>query len=164
MIVRTRMVFDQSQPCANGTMISVLAKLFKATSDPAYQTRANTIVHVFAAEAARAYISMGSYFNGLEYLVAGLQIVVVGLPGHPKTHEFAAAVMGRSLPNRFLVVVAPDAVLPEGHPAFGKTMVNGQPTAYVCQRQTCSAPVINPVALSQMLQLPTRPPAGTRPQ
>jgi len=25
--------------------------------------------------------------------------------------------------------------------AAGKTNVNGQPTAYVCQRQTCSPPV-----------------------
>jgi uncharacterized protein YyaL (SSP411 family) len=46
----------------------------------------------------------------------------------------------------------------------GKTMVNGQPTAFVCQRNTCSAPITNPVTLSQMLQLPQRPQPGTRPQ
>jgi hypothetical protein len=35
-------------------------------------------------------------------------------------------------------------------------MQDGQPTAYVCQRMTCSAPITNPVALSQVLQLPAR--------
>jgi uncharacterized protein YyaL (SSP411 family) len=55
--------------------------------------------------------------------------------------------------------------LPEGHPAHGKTMENGQPTAYVCQHQNCSAPIANPVTLSQVLQLPPRPPqAGQRPK
>ncbi len=165
LIVRTRMAFDQSQPCANGIMIGVLARLAKATGEDAYQVRANTIVHALAGEAARAYISMGSYFNGLEYLAAALQIVVVGPVNNAKTHQLVAAVLGRSLPNRLLVVVEPNTALPETHPAFGKTMENGQPTAYICQRQTCSAAIANPVALSQALLLPQRPaPAGTRPQ
>jgi hypothetical protein len=51
----------------------------------------------------------------------------------------------------------PHDVLPQGHPAKGKTMQNVQPTAYVCQRTTCSAPIVNPVTLSQVLQLPLRP-------
>jgi uncharacterized protein len=46
----------------------------------------------------------------------------------------------------------------------GKTMENGQPTAYICQRGACSPPVTNPVTLSQMLQLPRGPVPGARPQ
>ena len=65
--------------------------------------------------------------------------------------------MGRSQPNRTLVVAAPAQELPYGHPAFGKKMENGQPTAYICQRETCSAPISNPVTLSQALLLPQRP-------
>jgi hypothetical protein len=39
------------------------------------------------------------------------------------------------------------------------------PTAYLCQRGTCSPPIANAVALSQMLQLPPgRPAPGTKPQ
>jgi uncharacterized protein YyaL (SSP411 family) len=60
------------------------------------------------------------------------------------------------------MVVDPSDALPEGHPAFGKTMENGQPTAYICQHQNCSAPIANPVTLSQVLQLPPRPPQGGR--
>ena len=55
------------------------------------------------------------------------------------------------------MVVDPRDALPAGHPAAGKTMQNGQPTAYVCQRMSCSAPITNPVTLSQVLQLPSRP-------
>ena len=102
--------------------------------------------------------------NGLEIVLAGLQIVIVGPKDSPKTHELVSAVLGRSLPNRLLMVVGADEVLPEGHPASGKKMENGQPTAYICQHENCSAPISNAVTLSQVLQLPPRPPQGSRPQ
>jgi uncharacterized protein YyaL (SSP411 family) len=35
--------------------------------------------------------------------------------------------------------------------AAGKTSVNGQPTAYVCQRQTCSPPVTESRQLDLLL-------------
>jgi uncharacterized protein YyaL (SSP411 family) len=164
LIVRARMLFDQPVPSANSTMIAQLARLYQATGEQAYAQRADQLFQAFAGEAARAFISTGSYFNAIETAVAGLQIVIVGPITNPKTHELNAAVLGRSLPNRLLVVVSPEETLPEGHPAHGKTMVNGQPAAYICQRGTCSAPITNPVALSQALQLPVRMPQGQRPQ
>jgi uncharacterized protein YyaL (SSP411 family) len=141
-------------------MIAQLGKLYQATANAEYAQRADQLFQTFAGEAARAFMSSGTYFNALETAMAGLQIAIVGPITNPKTHELVAAVLGRSLPNRLLLVVAPDEPLPEGHPAFGKTMQNGQPAAYVCQRGTCSAPITNPVALSQALQLPARPQQG----
>ena len=138
LLHRVRTVFDQATASANGVMAGVLAKLF---------------------------LAMGSYLNGLETLLMGLQIVIIGARENPKTQELITAVLGRSLPNRMLMVVAPGEELPEGHPAHGKQMENGQPTAYVCQHQNCSAPIANAVTLSQVLQLPARQPqAGQRPQ
>jgi uncharacterized protein YyaL (SSP411 family) len=164
LIVRTRVLYDQPVPSANSTMIAQLSKLHLATADSQYAQCADQVFQSFAGEAARAFQSCGSYFSGLETAVASLQIVIIGQPSHPRTHELAAAVLSRSLPNRLLVIVSPDDKLPDGHPAFGKTMENGQPTAYVCQRGTCSAPFTNPVALSQALQLPARPQQGQRVQ
>ena len=164
LLHRVRGVVDQASPCANAMLIGVLAKLHLATGDTAYRERAAAIATSFAGELARAPLGMGTYLNGLETMLAGLQIVIVGQKDSPKTMELVSAVMGRSLPNRLLVVLSPDEALPESHPAFGKKMENGQPTAYVCQHQNCSAPISNPVTLSQVLQLPPRPPQGTRPQ
>jgi uncharacterized protein YyaL (SSP411 family) len=164
LLHRVRSVLDQAVPCANAVMIGVLAKLHLATGEPSYRERAGAIVGSFAGELGRSFLAMGTYLNGLETMLAGLQIVIVGQKDSPKTQELVSAVMGRSLPNRLLMVVAPDEALPETHPAFGKKMENGQPTAYVCQHQNCSAPIANAVTLSQVLQLPPRPPQGTRPQ
>jgi uncharacterized protein YyaL (SSP411 family) len=164
MLHRVRTIIDQATPCANATMIGVLGKLHLATGDTSYRDRAGGLVGSFAAELGRSFIAMGTYLNGLETMLAGLQIVIVGQRTSPKTQELISAVMGRSLPNRLLLVVDPDEALPETHPAFGKKMENGQPTAYICQHQNCSAPITNAVTLSQVLQLPPRPPQGTRPQ
>jgi uncharacterized protein YyaL (SSP411 family) len=156
LIVRPRMIFDQATPCANGIMVQNLAKLYFATTDASYRERSNALVQAFSGEIGRAYTSMGSYLNGLEMVMTGLQIVIIGGITSPKTHELVSAVMGRSLPNKTLLLLDPSDALPEGHPAHGKKMENGVPTAYVCQRMTCSAPISNPVTLSQVLQLPPR--------
>jgi hypothetical protein len=157
VIVRSRMIFDQATPSASGVMISVLARLFLSTWDNRYRDRSNALIEAFSGELSRGFASMASYIAGLETVMTGLQIVIVGPLNSPKTHELVAAVMGRSLPNRVLLLVDPNQALASGHPAQGKNMEDGQPTAYVCQRQTCSAPITNPVTLSQVLQLPQRP-------
>ena len=165
LIHRVRSVYDQAVPSANGVMIGVQAKLYLATGNTSHRDRAGNIVGTFAGDVGRSFLAMGTYLNGLETLIAGLQIVVIGPRDSQKTRELVTAVLGRSLPNRLLMVVDPSEGVPEGHPAHGKTMENGQPTAYVCQHQNCSAPIANPVTLSQVLQLPARPPqAGQRPQ
>ena len=157
LIVRSRMIFDQATPSANGTMISVLCRLYLLTADTGYRDRANALVDAYSGEISRAYTSMPTYLVGLETVMASLQIVVIGPLANAKTHDLVAAVLGRSLPNLVLMVVDANQPLPQTHPAFGKAMENGQPTAYVCQRMTCSAPITNPVTLSQILQLPQRP-------
>jgi uncharacterized protein len=165
LIQRVRSVYDQAVPSANGVMVGVQAKLYMATGDTSHRDRAGHIIGAFAGDVGRSFLAMGTYLNGLETLIAGLQIVVIGPRDAQKTRELVTAVLGRSLPNRLLMVVDPAEGVPEGHPAYGKTMENGQPTAYVCQHQNCSAPIASPVTLSQVLQLPARPPQpGQRPQ
>jgi uncharacterized protein YyaL (SSP411 family) len=93
--------------------------------------------------------------------VSGLQIVVVGPRNNPRTQELVKAVWGKALPNRLLYVVDSSEALPTGHPAFGKGMQNGAPTAYLCQRNTCSTPITSAVTLSQVLTLPPRAPVGS---
>ncbi|HEX2590812.1 MAG TPA: thioredoxin domain-containing protein [Rhizomicrobium sp.] len=153
LIVRTRMIFDQPAPSANATMMVVLGRLHLITGEQQYFERAQMIAHVFANEATRVWQSMPAYFNALEQMSMALQIVVIGPPG-TRTREMVQAAFGRSFPNRLVTVVAPDEPLPPNHPAFGKTMQNGVPTAYICQRNSCSPPVVTPVQLSQILQLP----------
>jgi hypothetical protein len=166
LFVRVRSIFDQTQPPANSVMLGVLSRLGMATAETVYVDRCNKLIEGFAQEVTRAYLSAGSFLNGLEFAVSNLQIVVFGPVENQKTLELIAAVQGRSLPNKLLIVVPSGDSLPEGHPAKTLQMLNGNPTAYISQRGQVSQPINNPVALSQILQLPQQIPAppGTRPQ
>ena len=152
--VRIRTAFDNQTPSANGIMIEVLARLFFITGEQTYSDRVSALVTAFAGDVGQAYLQMPTYLNSFEFCAAAIQIVIVGHNKDSRTHDLINAVHGRSVPNRVLRIVSPEDPLPEGHPAFGKTMQNGQPTAYICQGRTCSSPVTSAVQLSQILQLP----------
>ena len=156
--VRVRNALDTPVPPANGVMIGVLGRLFYGTLNPFYGERTNTLIQAFAGDVAKSYMQMATYLNNYEFCSSCLEIVVVGPKNDARTKALLDAVRGRSLPNRLLVTVAPGEPLPAGHPAEGKTMHEGQPTAYVCGGKMCSPPVINPAILLQVLQLPENSP------
>jgi hypothetical protein len=154
MMIRTRTIFDQPIPSANGSMIAVLTKLALLTGENSYGMRAQAIALAFAGEFDRSWISAGGFLNGFECFATGIQMVVVGKQSNAATRELVRAIWGKSLPDRLLVQVDSTDELPQDHPAFGKPMENGQPTVYLCQRNTCSGPITSAVALSQALTLP----------
>lgn len=156
LIVRSRVLYDQAVPAANGIMIWVLARLGLITGDSAYGVRGREQIDAFADEYARAWASCASYIDSLETAVMGFQVVVVGPRKNPRTRELVRAVWGKALPNRLIYVVESGDALPAGHPAFGKGMQNGAPTVYICQREACSVPITSAVTLSQALTLPPR--------
>jgi len=164
--VRTRTAFDTQVPAANSIMIGIHGRLFYATVNQAYAERANALIQAFAGDVGSHYMQMSTYLNNFEYCTSCLEIIIFGPPNDPRTQDLVKAVNGRSLPNRLLMVVAPGEDLPPGHPAAGKIMQEGQPTAYVCGGMVCSPPVTSAAILSHVLQLPensplTKTPAGT---
>jgi uncharacterized protein YyaL (SSP411 family) len=154
MMIRIRTIFDQPVPSANGSMIAVLTKLALLTGENGYGMRAQAIAQAFAGEFDRSWISAGAFLNGFECFATGMQMVVVGKQSNAASRELVRAIWGKSLPDRLLIQVDSTDELPQGHPAFGKPMENGQPTVYLCQRNSCSPPFTSAVALSQALSLP----------
>ena len=95
---------------------------------------------------------MATVMNGLEFVVTAVQVVIVGDERAAETQALMRAVMERSLPCRLMTVIKPGQKLHKGHPAYGKGMEGGRPTAYVCSAESCSAPVTDPQALFNGLQ------------
>ncbi len=61
------------------------------------------------------------------------------------------AVYGVSLPDRVLMVTGPRDALPQSHPAFGKNVVAGKASAYVCIGTSCSLPITDASQLTSVL-------------
>jgi hypothetical protein len=87
------------------------------------------------------------------YLTTPQEIVVVGTRGDAMTESLLSTVHRRYLPNHTVLVVEASRHAGESELvlAEGKTSVNGQPTAYVCQHQTCSPPVTEHHQLDSLL-------------
>ncbi len=86
-----------------------------------------------------------------DFATRGVQQIVMVKPDAPGADEaLLKAVRAIYLPNRTLTVTAGTDGLPG--PARGKGTVDGKPTAYVCQHQTCSLPVTTVAALQALLR------------
>ncbi len=154
LFVRPRMVFDNPSPAANGTMLFVLTRLALLTGEVEYMSRASTLAATFGSEANRMLQGAGSYLNGFEYLINALMIVVIGHKGHARTQELLRAYWSRPMPNAMVLQLEPGDALPAGHPAAGRGMEGGHPTAYICQTGQCSQAIVNAADLAAALTLP----------
>jgi hypothetical protein len=154
LVVRPRMLFENPAPSANGTMLVVLTRLALLTGDPDYMSRGSILAATFGDEANRVVNGSSSFFIGFEYLVNSLTVLVIGHKNNPQTKELMRAYWGKPTPNGLLVQVEPGDALPPGHPATGRGMEGGQPTAYICQAGGCSEGYTTAAALSEALTLP----------
>ncbi|HLT75743.1 MAG TPA: thioredoxin domain-containing protein [Ferrovibrio sp.] len=152
LIARTRTAADNATPSGNGLLTGVFARLWYLTGELDWRERAQSLLDAFAGEVARNFFPMGAYLNGFDLYNNAVQVAIIGRRGEPDTEALVRAAYKVSLPNRILQVVAPDAGLPETHPAHGKTQVDGKPTAYVCLGPTCGLPVTTPGELIASLK------------
>ena len=151
LITRTKTAADSAIPSGNGTMVGVLARLHALTAEARYRERAEATVAAFSADLSRNLYSLCTLLNASEILRATTQVVLVGDAAADDMRALNRAAVETVAPNRVLSRVAPDAALPDGHPAAGKGQKDGAATAYVCVGQTCSLPITEPDALRRAL-------------
>jgi uncharacterized protein len=140
-------------PSGNGLLVSVLARLFYLTGDPAWRERALRQIAAFSGEAAHNPLGHAAMLSGAMLLEHPVQVVLIGEPASPDLAALRRAALAAPVPEAVVLQVAPDAALPADHPAFGKGRVDGRATAYVCPGQTCLAPAVDAVELAASLAL-----------
>lgn len=152
LVARTRTAADNATPAGNGTLVGVFARLWYLTGEIVWRERAQSLLDAFAGDVARNFFPMGSYLNGFDLFANAVQVAIIGRRGEAQTEALVQAAYTVSLPNRVVLVSPPDAVLPETHPATGKTRIDGKATAYVCLGPTCGLPVTTPGELAAALK------------
>jgi Highly conserved protein containing a thioredoxin domain len=151
VIVRLKPVHDNAVPAANGTMVQVLARLFHLTGEDRYRARAEATLEAFSGQVAAEFANMPSLLAGFELLAEPVQVVIVGEAGAEDTGTLLRAVAEAPLPTRVLMRIAPGETLPPGHPAHGKTGLDGRAGAYVCRGGVCTTPIADPRLLRSQL-------------
>ncbi|NKB49308.1 MAG: DUF255 domain-containing protein [Alphaproteobacteria bacterium] len=151
VITRTKNALDNATPAGNAVMAEVLARLYHLTGQDEYRERCEALIATFSGEAAKNPYHYVTLINAAQFLAEAAQMVVIGDPESDDTAALLAARDRVSLPASVVSVIASSDELTPGHPAAGKTMIDGQATAYVCHGPVCSAPLTDPQALQDFL-------------
>jgi uncharacterized protein YyaL (SSP411 family) len=146
MIVRVRSVADTAQPAGNGQMVQNLARLFLLTGIDDFRGRGDAVLVSHGDRLLQQFPHTATALSGFELLAGGTQVVLLADDG-----TLGRVVVDSPLANLAITRLGSGASLPEGHPAQGKTAVDGKPTAYVCEAGVCGLPITDVEVLKTAL-------------
>ena len=142
LISRAKPIFDASIPSGNAMATQLLLRLYHMTGDDRYNQHAERVLRSY-------YDAMESQPFGFAHLLCALdfylekakEVVVVGERGEPRVDELLMKIHSVYQPNMTIQLASPSEPLENRSPLLrGKSQVGGNPTVYVCQNYTCSAP------------------------
>ena len=155
LVIRPRDVFDNAQPCGGSVASDVLLRLSVVTGNEDYATKAVAPLRTMAELMGRAPAGTGRWLAALDfYLSTPIEVAIVGPASDPATLALQRVVNGRYMANRVIVGAEEEGThSASGMPLLeGRGMVQGKPTAYVCENYTCQLPVNDPDALAAQLE------------
>ena len=154
LVVRPRDVFDNAQPCGGSVASDMLLRLSVVTGNDDYADKAITPLRTLAELMGRAPAGTGRWLAALDfYLSTPKEVAVIGEQDNPATSALLREVNRRYLPNRVLVGAGEEGTTAStGLPLLeGRGMVDGRPTAYVCENYACQLPVTDAESLAAQL-------------
>ena len=154
LVFRPRDVFDNATPCGGSVAADVLLGLATLTGEESYASRAVAALNSVRGHMAQYPLGLGHWLCALSYhLATPKEIAIIGPRDNPATRALADAAHRRFAPHKVVAGCAPDdARATEGIPLLrGRGMVDGKPTAYVCERNACKLPVTDPDALLKQM-------------
>jgi len=158
LIVRSKEFMDNATPSGNSIATLSLLRLALLTGNEDYRRRATAVLRLMADQIRRYPSAFGFALSALDfYLDSPLEVVVVG-SSDPRLDELLRTVWQTYLPNRVIALCRKDhdqaaAVVPL---FTGRNTLASQPTAFVCQANTCQQPVTTAADLLGQL-LPKNP-------
>ena len=155
LVVRPRDVLDNAQPCGGSVATDILLKLAVITGNEEYRVKAATPLRTLSELMGRAPAGTGHWLAALDFYVSSpKEVVIIGPSDDPATTALLKTVTGAFRPNKVLVG-ADDADAAAGYslPLLeARGMIDGKPTAYVCQNYACQLPVTTPKELAAQLE------------
>jgi hypothetical protein len=141
LVVRKKEFDDHPAPSGNSMLAYVLLRLARVYGDDELEQRAASVLRLVRDPMSRAPSAFGWALVALDlHLSPPRELAIVGPPDSAVAH----AVLARWEP-RTVIAHGPAADVPL---LEGKSLVDGEPAVYVCERFACRAPVTDPAALT----------------
>ncbi|MGH2652650.1 MAG: thioredoxin domain-containing protein, partial [Actinomycetota bacterium] len=154
LVIRGKELFDNAIPSGNSVAAEILQRLALLTGESRYEQAGVSALRAVRDDLMRAPTMFGHALSALElYLADAREVAIIGSLEAAETRMLLAAVWGSYRPNVVLAAGDPaDAQATDVVPLLaGKTILNGHPAAYVCERFVCKQPVSDPAALAAQL-------------
>ena len=141
LVARQKDLDDNPTPSGNSMLAFVLLRLSRLWGDDELERHAAGVLRLVRDALTQAPQAFGWSLCALDlYLSSPREVAIVGGPGS----ELARAALRGFDPNA-VVAFGPDEEIPL---LQGKTLVEGRPAVYVCERFACRAPVTDPAELA----------------
>lgn len=156
VVLRMKDDSDSAEPAASSVSASNLFRLAQMTNRDEFREGGQRTIEAFAPTLSRFASAMPQMLVALDFsLTKPRQIVIGGKIDAPGTKALLAEVQRHFMPAT-IVLLADGS---EGQKYLGEknealramSMMDGKPTAYVCENFTCKAPVTDPQALAKLL-------------
>jgi hypothetical protein len=156
ILVRTKEWYDGAEPSGNSIAILNLIRLFQFTKNATHDQMARTSLRHFGERLLKQPHATPQFLVALDAsLSKPAQIIIAGASGDPRTRALLSEVHSHYLPNKILLLVDGEY----GQRFLGQLvpfidsikMVEGVPTAFVCENYTCQLPTSNPEILRKQL-------------
>ena len=148
LLVRKKDFFDNATPSGNSVAADVLLKLARLTGDERYERFAVTVLRLAASQFRRYPQGFGRILSVLEfYFQPTREIVVLG-----DSDELKNEIWREFLPNKVIVLAGNAGENADLIPLLeGRSLIDGKPTAYVCENFACQKPVTTAEDLREQL-------------
>jgi uncharacterized protein YyaL (SSP411 family) len=148
LIVRSKDFFDNATPSGNSVAAMVLLRLAILDGKEQFRNLATATLREIADQARRYPSGFGYALSAVDFLLSTpKEVAIIGntpFDIQPMLRE----VWSRYLPNKVVAASFGIDIIPL---LEGRTALNGQPTAYVCEHYTCKQPVTDLAALAAQL-------------
>jgi uncharacterized protein YyaL (SSP411 family) len=149
LIVRNKDFYDNATPSGNSVAADVLLKLAKLTGDEKYERFASTVLRLAAAQLRRHPQGFGRVLSTIEFYLSSVkEIVLIGDADGMLKRE----VWSDYIPSKVVVMSNSQDENAGLIPLLAeRTMIDGVPTAYVCENFACQLPVTDSKGLRKQL-------------
>ena len=156
ILTRLKEQYDGAEPTGNSVAAMNLLRLSEMTDNREWRTKAGQTISVFAGSLEAQPVVMPQMVAALDFSInKPKQIIIAGRHEDAETKKLLKEVFGRYLPNK-IILFADGAVQQKKLAAYlpflaTLSMVNGKPTAYICQDYVCQLPTSDLAIVAKLL-------------
>ncbi len=154
LLARSKDVRDGAVPAGNAIQLLNMLRLAAMLGDEKLRALAERMLRSLSGQVQNSPWNAARFLAAVDFASSGpVEIALVGDPGDSALQALLRQVYETYLPNRVVLLHNPaqPAQSVQSPLLAQRSVVDGQPTAYVCRNYACQQPVTTPAELARQL-------------